>query len=234
MRLLFAPGIALLLLCPRPLLAQTAEPVGPPVIVTHGDAIVARSPDQAFIDLQVESRAKSPRDAARQNADAMSAVHDRLRSAGLGKDAIRTTGYAVQEEFDFVNNRRVSRGFLARNAVEVRVENVDRVGEILDVAVQNGATSVSGVRFDIKDRAGAEREALRRAVADARARAEAMADGAGKSVDRVLRIEDTREGGIIRPMMRQSLQMAAPDQATPIEAGTIEIHAAVTLTVGIR
>ena len=66
------------------------------------------------------------------------------------------------------------------------------MGEILDLAVGSGATSVSGVRFDLKDRAAAEREALKRAVADARARADAAAAGAGVKVDRVLRIEEQR------------------------------------------
>ena len=63
---------------------------------------------------------------------------------------------------------------------------------MLDAVVQAGATSIGGVRFDLKDRAGAEREALRLAVADARARAEAAAAGAGRTIDRVLRIDDTR------------------------------------------
>jgi uncharacterized protein YggE len=212
------------------------EPARPqePVVVTVGEAIVRRPPDRAFITIGVETRAKSPRDAQRQNADAMTAVQQRLSQARLGGDAIRTTGYNIQQEFDFVQGKRVPREFVARNGLEVRVDDVARTGEILDSVVESGATSVSGVRFDLKDRDSAEREALKLAVSDARARAEAAVSGAGRSIDRVLRIEDARDNAVgPRPMvmMARSAESAAP---TPIEPGFIEIHARVTLTASMK
>ena len=115
------------------------------------------------------------------------------------------------------------------------MDAIDRTGEILDAAVQAGATSVASVRFDLKDRATAEREALRLAVVDARARADAAAAGAGRAVDRVLRIDDTPQlrVGPPRPMMAMARE-AAPVQPTPIEAGELEIRAQVVLTVTIK
>jgi hypothetical protein len=214
--------------------AQDALVPAPPSIVTTGEAVVRRAPDQAFVTVSVESRARNPRDAQRQNAETMTAVQQRIAAAGVPKDAVRTLGYNIQQEFDFVDGRRVARGYLARNAVEVRVDAIDRTGEVLDAAVQAGATSVASVRFDLKDRAAAEREALRLAVVDARARADAAAAGAGRAVDRVLRIDDTPQGaGPPRPMMAMARE-AADIQQTPIEAGELEIRAQVTLTVSIK
>jgi uncharacterized protein YggE len=130
----------------------------------------------------------------------------------------------------------VPRDYLARNALEIRVDAIDRVGEILDAAVQAGATSVSDVRFELKDRASAEREALRLAVVDARARAEAAAAGVGRQLGQVLRIEDgVREmPPIPRPMAVTRMAAQGPPVETPIEPGTIEIRAHVTLTVGLK
>jgi uncharacterized protein YggE len=91
------------------------------------------------------------------------------------------------------------------------------------------------VRFELKDRAGAEREALRLAVMDARGRADAAASGAGRTVDRVLKIEDQRQIVVPPPrpmMMTRAVAEAAPD--TPLEPGAIEIRAQVTLTVSIK
>ena len=206
-----------------------------PSIVTTGEAVVRRAPDQSFVTVSVESRARNPRDAQRQNAETMTAVQQRIAAAGVPKDAVRTLGYNIQQEFDFVEGRRVARGYLARNAVEVRVDAIDRTGDILDAAVQAGATSVVSVRFDLKDRASAEREALRLAVVDARARADAAAAGAGRAVDRVLRIDDTPQVrvGPPRPMMAMARE-AADVQQTPIEAGELEVRAQVTLTVSIK
>jgi hypothetical protein len=207
-----------------------------PSIVTTGEAIVKRAPDRAYVTIAVETRAARPRDAQRQNAEAMTAVQQRIAAAGIPKDAVQTLGYTVQQEFDYVSGKRVSRGYVARNAVDVRIDAVERTGDLLDAVVEGGATTVAGIRFDLRDRAGAEREALRLAVADARARAEAAAAGAGRSIDRILRIEDReRVSPIPMPMvaMRGAAQAGAPPPP-PIEAGEIEIRAQVTLTVSIK
>ena len=192
-------------------------------------------PDRAWVRITAESRASSPRDAQRRNAEAMSPVIDKLRAAGIPADAIRTVAYDLQHEWDFVNNRRVSRGYVARNTIEVRVDAVDRVGELLEIAVASGATSVSGIRFDVKDRAKLEREALRLAVADARAKAEAAAEGAGRTIERVVRVEEhgvqiSTAGAVCA---RARIGSSAAD-VPPISAGQIELRAQVTLTVELK
>jgi uncharacterized protein YggE len=217
--------------------AQPPDPASAAnVVVTSGEAVVRQAPDRAFVTITVEARAKSPRDAQRQNAEAMTAVQQRLGAARIAKEAIRTLGYDLQQEFDFIQGRRVPREFVARNSVEVRVDEITRVGELLDLAVQGGATSISGVRFDLQEREKVEREALRLAVVDARGRAEAAVAGAGRALDRILKIEDSREGGIVpppRPMMMMKSAADAVEQ-TPVEPGLIEIHARVTLTASMR
>jgi uncharacterized protein YggE len=167
----------------------------------------------------------------------MKPVQDKLRGAGIPADAIRTTQYDLQQEWDFVNNRRVSRGYVARNTVEVRVDGLDRLGEILEVAVSAGATSVGDIRFELKERAKLEQQALKLAVADARARAEAAASGAGQTIARIVRIE---EHGVIAPpqppmpMMRTMAAEQAADAAVPIAAGSMELRARVTLTAELK
>jgi hypothetical protein len=204
------------------------------VIVTVGEGVVRRAPDRAFITVTVETRAKGPRDAQRLNAEAMTAVQQRLEQARVPKDAVRTQGYDLQQEFDFTGGKRVPREFVARNAIDVRVDEIGRVGELLDVAVQGGATATGGVRFDLRDRDSAEREALRLAVVDARTRADAAAAGAGRAVDRVIKVEDVREGGVSTPRPMMALARAADAATTPVEPGLVEIHARVTLTAAMR
>ena len=233
-RRLMSAAVALgLALAAVPALAQDSTNPPVPSIVTHGEATVRRAADQAFVTAAVETRARNPRDAQQQNAAGMAAVLQRLASMGLPKDAFRTLGYTVQQEADYVSGRRVPRDFVARNAVEVRVDAIDRTGDIVDAVVQAGATSVDRVRFDVKDRVSLEREALRLAVEDARARADAAAAGAGRTIDRVLKIDDTRQPEFRGPavMAARTVAEAAP---TPVEAGPIEIRATVVLTVAIK
>ena len=233
-------SLALLLFVPTLSHAQQPPPAQPPepAVMASGDGLVQAVPDRAWITITAESRASNPREAQRRNSEAMTPVLEKLKAAGIPADAIRTVGYDLQQEWDFVNNRRVSRGYVARNSVDVRIDNVERVGELLDLAVGSGATSVGGIRFDLKDQAKLEREALRLAVADARAKAEAMAAGAGRTIDRVIRID---ERGVVQPlpvrMMREAAQVgdaAVANSAPPVSAGQMDIRAQVTVTALLK
>ena len=213
----------------------TAVPPGPPVVVVRGDGEVRAVPDVAFVTIGAELRALNPKDAQASAAKAMTAVQQRLAGAGVPKDAIRTLSYDLQAQFDYTNGKQVPRGYQARNVIEVRLDDIAKVGEILELAVSAGGTSVHGVRFDLKDRAALEREALTRAVSDARARADAAAKGAGVAVGAVLRIEES--GVEVRPMEAPMMRMAADSVAAappPIAAGETVIRAVVTLTASVK
>jgi uncharacterized protein YggE len=214
---------------------QTTTPIEP-VVVTSGQGVVLAVPDRAWITISAESRAPSPKEAQRLNAEAMRPVQDKLRAAGIPAEAIRTLAYDVQYEWDFVNGKRVGRGYVARNTIEVRVDAMDRVGELLEIAAGSGATALGGIRFDLKEQAKLEREALRLAVLDARAKADAAAAGAGRSIDRILKVEE--QGVEVPPMpvrmMRQTAQAAAVDATPPIAAGQMEIRARATVTVALK
>ena len=218
-----------------PAFAQSSALAEPVVIVT-GEGLVKAAPDIAWVTLAVESRSKSPKEAQAQNAKSMTTVHERLTAAGIPKDAIRTLGYDLHLESDWVDGKQVPRGYVARNTIEVRLDDITRVGEVIDIAISSGANSVHGVRFDLKQRDALEREALKRATADARARAEAAAAGAGATIGRVVRIEEPTRPGFPQPMpaMREMAMQDARAVATPVVAGEIEIRSTVVLTASLK
>jgi uncharacterized protein YggE len=227
------PVTAFCLLLAAPVAAQTPPPAPEgPVTVTSGEGSVKRAPDRAWVQVSVESRAKSPREAQKLNADAMTAVLQKLKGSGLSGDAIQTRGYDLQPEFDYNNGRQTLRGYVARNGVELRVDELPRLGDFIEQAVASGATSVGAVRFDLKDRASAERDALRLAVEDARRRADAAAAGGGMRIERIVRIEEHRipVNPPPRPMMAMRAEMGQAAAEPPIEAGELEVRSAVTLT----
>jgi uncharacterized protein len=213
------------------------QPYDKPVVVTTGEGVVKRAPDRAWVTIAAENRAQSPKEAQRLNAEAMNAVNTRLKALGIPADAIQTTMFDLQPEFDYVQGKQRLRGYVARNQVQVKVDGLPKLGEIIASAVTEGATNISGVRFDLQDRDAAEREALRLAVADARRRADAAARGADMSVDKVVRIEEQRE--FIPPpprpmMMAGRAEMVQQAPSVPIEAGEIEIRVRVSLTAAIK
>jgi uncharacterized protein len=226
---------------PRVALAQenagAAGKPEPDVIVTAGDGIVRIAPDQAFVSITAESHAKLPREASRLNAEAMTAVQQKLKAAGFSGDDVRTLQLELQPQYDYANGKQTLREYVARNTIEVRVEPVERLGEVTDLSVGSGATSVSNIRFELKNRRAMEQKALQEAVAEARARADAIAQSANRAIDRILRVEDAYQESppMPRPMMAMVRGVAAEAQAvTPVAAGLLEIRAHVSLTVKMR
>ena len=163
----------------------------------------------------------------------MAAVLKSLQAVKLPADAVKTTGYSLQPDMEFANGRQRVRGYIARNQIEARVDDLSKVSAVIDAVGSAGATSVAGLRFDLKGRAEAERQALQLAVEDALGRARAMAQGAGGSLGPILRIEES--GGMQAPASFQTMRAVSQESMpTPISAGDIEIRAEVSVTVRIR
>ena len=204
-----------------------------PQIVVNGEGVVKATPDQAWVTIGSETRAKVSKDAQQRNAEVMTAVIQKISSFGIPKDAIKTTAIDLQLEFDYANGKQTPRGYVARNTVEVRVDQLAKLGDVLDAVVNSGATNIHGVRFDVKQRDQLEAAALQSAVKNASAKAQAVAAGSNRAIDRILKIEEVFSGGAPVPMMRQ-VSMARADAATPVEAGELEIRAQVRLIVAIK
>ncbi|MDP2055034.1 MAG: SIMPL domain-containing protein, partial [Acidobacteriota bacterium] len=137
--------------------AQTVPPE-PPTVVVSGEGVVKAVPDQAWVTIGAESRSKVPKEAQSRNAEAMTAVQQKLAALGIAKDAIRTVAIDLQMEYDYPNGRQTPRGYVARNTIEVRVDDFAKLGDVLDAAVGTGATNLHGLRFDVKRRDALERE----------------------------------------------------------------------------
>ncbi len=208
----------------------------PPVVIASGEGIVKVAPDQAWVRIGAESRSKNPKEAQQRNAQAMSTVQQKVSALGIQTGAVKTVAIDLQLEYDYANGKQTPRGYLARNTIEVRVDDLAKLGDVLDAAVASGATLLHGLRFDLKKRDEIEREALQQAVAAAVGRAESMAAGARRTIDRVLRIEESFAGGggPPQPMMFERSMAAKADVSTPVSAGEIEIRAQVRLTASIK
>jgi uncharacterized protein YggE len=123
-------------------------------------------------------------------------------------------------------------GYTATNLVRVTVRNLEHLPTILGRLTAVGANAVEGVHFEREDRAGAQREALGRAVADARAQAEAIARAAGVELGEVVAVE---EGGAGRPMPMVAMAMRGKaEEGAAVEPGELEIAATVQVVYGIR
>jgi len=193
-------------------------------ITVSGEGRAAASPDRASVTVGIETRDSSADAALEANSRSTDKVIDAVREAGVARENIRTARISVRRQRRDLRAGPHPRLYVVTNALRVGAA-VDRIGSVLDAAVAAGADSVRGIEFRISDEAVLAERALERAFADARRRAERLADAAGASLGKVLTIrEDPGRGP--RPLATAS-NAAAP---VPVEGGSQEITASVTVT----
>jgi len=209
----------------------------PPTVVTNGEATIKRAPDQAWLSIATETRDTRADDARRKSAETMTTIQTKLLETGLPTDAIRTTGYRLTPETEWKNGRGTVKGYLVRNQIEVRVDKLDKLGDVIDTAnaTRDTALSISGPRFALKDEKTVETEALQLAVQAALTRAKAIATGAGKTLGEIVRIEEQNLGHIREPFIMRTMSARSEEAAeTPIVPGDIEVRVMVVLTAELR
>ena len=133
-----------------PALAQTMPP---PAISVTGEATVSVAPDQAQIDGGVTSDAKTAREASDANNAAMGKVLLALKGAGIDEKDYQTSRLSLQPQFaaNYKPSERASGivSFRASNRVTVRIRDVTKVANVIDVLVGAGANEIGGINFTV-------------------------------------------------------------------------------------
>jgi uncharacterized protein len=193
-------------------------------ITVQGTASVASIPDRAELSFGVESQGATARAALAANAAEMRKVIAAVKAAG-GQN-VKTQTVALSPRY---NERNEVQSFVAVNTVS-STTTVARAGALIDAAVDAGANQVYGPSLTVSDRTDQYRQALRAAVANARASAQALAAAGNLSLGRITAIVESG----VAPMPKA---FGAADRAmvesTPIEAGSDETVATVTVTFAI-
>lgn len=198
------------------------------VIVT-GTGDVRDTPDRAELTFGVHSDGATAAEAQAANAAELRRLTAALKGAGVEPKQLKTEDLGVSPRYD---DGKTGSGYSADAALSVTGQELGRAGRLVDVGVSAGADSVSGPSLSIADRERQYRRALELAFDDARAKAEAIAKAASVSLGEITAIV---EGGQARdfPVYTASAERAL-EERTPIEPGSEEITASVTVTFAIR
>jgi len=204
-------------------------------LTVTGTAEVEAPSDRARVLFAVETEGLTAREAGEANALLMTEVSDALRAAGQGMAGFRleTSGYSLTPRYGPVRGTQPQEiiGYTARNTVQVRVDEVDGAGPLIDAALEAGANRVAGLGFEVRDPEPYRHEAVRNAVIRARAEAVVMAQALGMELGEAVDVQGGADMYFPRTFMAspaRGMEMAA-DFATPIEAGAQTLTARVTI-----
>ncbi len=195
-------------------------------IVVLGNGSVATVPDRAQLSFGVSSDAKTASAALRANAVEMTKVIAALKAQGIAAADIRTEFVSLGARYS-ANGQEIV-GYTAANSVNATVRKLDKVGGVIDAAVDAGANQVSGPNLVRSDQTALYRQALRAAITNAKGKAQTIARASGL---RLRRITDVTESGGPTPVPEAAKVGAAP--STPIEPGTQLVEASVTVTFSV-
>jgi uncharacterized protein len=193
-------------------------------VTVQGAATARVAPDTALFTFGLETEAVTAKAALADSGGRMRRVIAALLRSGVAKDDIQTQDVSVyprqNESGDVV-------GYSANGSVAATVRRLGKAGAVVDAAVGAGATETSGPQFS-RSGTALTQQALREAFANARAKAQTLATEAGATLGEARRIEESAQAPEPVPLYR-----AAQDASTPIEPGTQQAQATVTVTFSL-
>lgn len=212
------PGIPLLgaLMCAWivPAGASAAETERPRIVAVSGQGEVQAEPDQAIVTLGVESRKPRLEDARAEVTKTVDAVLKLTRDLKIDQKYVRSTRVNVQPEYNWDNTARERNliGYFVSRQIEVDLRDLEKLGTLLEKATDLGVNQLGDPSLESSKRRDLEREALAKAVQDARLNAEAVAKAAGAKIG-AARTISASSGFVPIPVMARTKGMAMAAEA---------------------
>lgn len=228
MRTLLAACLSLALAAPAA--AQMMRFPERATVTISGEGSVRAAPDLASISLGVVTEAPQAGAALDANSTRMQGLVAAVKAAGIADADLGTAAVSLEPRVVYPQDGKGApriESYVARNTLSVTVRDLKKLGPLLDAAVSKGGNDIGALVFDNSGREALTDKARAAAVADARRRAEVVATAAGIRLGRVLSIEESE---VSIPLPPRPRAMLAEAKAVPIEAGSQEISARVTVT----
>ncbi|PCJ05463.1 MAG: hypothetical protein COB16_15635 [Rhodobacteraceae bacterium] len=212
-----------------------ADPTSQRYISVTGEARLQVPPSLALITLGVSDEAAEAVDAMTAVSKTMVAVIDQLHSAGIEPEDMQTQQISITPNWSQSGSygsgkERKITSFIASNTLQLRVRDLDKLGEVLDQVLRVGANQFRGLRFAVQDPGGVQDQIRGAAVKDAIRKAEQLAAAAGLTLGAVFSITDQGGNGGGRPPMAMEM---ARSSAMPIATGELSFSHNVSVVFGI-
>ena len=202
-------------------------------IEVGGKAVIKAKPTVAYTYATVKTENKDAKLSQEENSKLINQMKKEIKEKyKLTDEDIKTSSYNVRPSYDYVEGKQIFRAYITEHTLDITVNNIAKVGEIVDTLVEKGATSINNIRFDILDSDETYNLALQKAVANAQSKADAITTMLGvKKAKPISIIEDSNSRGVV---VRDISQMAQEDSmmlgATSIEQNEIEVTASLVVT----
>lgn len=189
-------------------------------MILTGQGRVYTAPDTAVIRLGVQTTGNNLLQIQASNASTMQSILQMLQRMGISD--VKTYQYSIDKIYDYEEGRQIDRGYSVRNILEIRTNNIDMAGSIIDSSVNAGANVVELITFDVSNREMYYQQALNMAVMNAFEKAKSISMNLGTGKNPIIVHITENSSFPIEPYRRE---LAA---STPVVPGSLIIEAFVT------
>ncbi len=204
-------------------------------ISVDATGVVQAEPDMATITLGVTNEDKQASNAMQATSDAVAQILKRLDDMGVEARDVQTRDLSLSPVWSgrnvSNNDRPEISGFVASNRVLVRVRDLTQLGTIMDAVIRDGANDFGGLSFGVQDPSPLRAQARAKAVAEATAKAEQLAQAANVTLGPVQQISE--QAGGIRPVAQMRAMDMAEAGSVPVAGGEVSVSVNVTMEFGI-
>lgn len=211
------------------------------VITVRGEGKIERTPDTARVNFSINHEARVLADAQKNVDEKFAKIKSELEELGIEAKDISTTRYSSYPRYTYENGRApVLRGYEVSHAVLVKIKDLEKVSNVINILGKNTVTDLNGPDFGFDDDKAVSREARELAIEDAKDQAEKLAKDLGV---KLVRIVSFSEDGAYLVSRNESIQygvskemMSAMDSsiAPAVSVGDREITSNVTLVYEIK
>ncbi len=215
--------------------AEDGTPVRTLSVVGRGELEV--KPDTAVITVGVSEVKPTPIEAYNALSDSINKVAEALKAKGVKEEELQTSMFQLAAEYNWTQERGQELvGYRATNTLSITTQDLDKVAELIQAAVQAGANDLRGVTFQVKNADKLLDDALKLAVADAKAKAELVAGELGAKVVRVHSVSVQDQGAsLVKARAGFNMDGVAAEIApVPVYAGTSTFSATVSVTFELQ
>ena len=208
-------------------------------ISVNGNGKISAVPDLAEINVGVATQAPTAQQALAANSEAMTTLQALLKERGVAAKDVQTTQIQVNPQYSQPRPQRPGQpqaefvprivAYRVDNSVQVTSRQIAKLGALLDALVQAGANQIHGIQFRVGEPEKLLDEARKRAMADARRKAELLAGEAGVVLGSPVSIQEEGAAPMPPPMpyAPRMMGMMAAESAVPVAAGEQEMNVTV-------
>ena len=204
-------------------------------ISVNGTGETQISADTAIISLGVSARDKDVLQAQQKVNTAIASIRKALIEQGVKEENINTDYINIYAIYDYSGDREQVMAYSADSTLAIKITDIDTVGALIDVSFAAGANTLNGITFSASNTDDVEAESLKKAVSDAKAKAEILAEAAGL---KITGIEVISEGGAYSysntvsnfSAKRMDTENGFEEAGTVVQAAKLIVSANVTIT----